>query len=221
VDSCGGGSLTYELGESRHMAVGQGPASGLAGRLGHGVTDSARPLASGAGVAARRCLCVVAGLCACGHHGSSSWVFDLRRPRTPLHRVADRTSRRTAREMPGHTTARPDMPPELAWELVIMVIPSEEGVLCTRSREQPRPGLVGDARGTGNAGDHRHGRVSVGPDRPQRAYGAWRVVSPRCAARFRREQLTSPSTRMPRTISSPHDFLPGSQGAPGSLLIFA
>jgi hypothetical protein len=153
--------------------------------------------------------------------GSSIWVFDLRRPRTPLHRVADRTSRRTAREMPGHTTARPDMQPELARELVIMVIPTEEGVLCTRSREHTRPGLVGDARGTGNAGDHRHGRVSVGPDRPQRAYGAWRVVSARCAARFRRERRTAPRTCMPRTISSPHDVLPGSQGAPGSLLIFA
>jgi hypothetical protein len=68
VDDFGGGSLTYELGESRPMVVGQGPASGLAGRLGHGVTDSARPLASGPGVAARRCLCVVAGPCACGHH---------------------------------------------------------------------------------------------------------------------------------------------------------
>src|SRR6266508_3624552 len=101
-----------------------------------------------------------------------------------------------------------------------MVIPSEEGVLRTRSREHTRPGLVGDARGPGNAGDHRHERVRVGPYRPQRAYGAWRVVSPRCAARVRRERLTSPSTRMPRTISNPYDFLPGSQGAPGSLLIF-
>jgi hypothetical protein len=43
--------------------------------------------------------------------GYSIWVFDLRRPRTPPHRVADRTSRRTAREMTRHTTARPDMPP--------------------------------------------------------------------------------------------------------------
>jgi Magnesium chelatase, subunit ChlI len=105
--------------------------------------------------------------------------------------------------------------------LEVLRQPLEDGILCTRSCEHTRSGPVGDARGTGNAGGNRHGRVRVGPDLPQRAYGAWRVVSPRCMARFRRSRLTVPSTGTPKTISSPHDSLPSSQRAPGSHLIFA
>jgi hypothetical protein len=192
----------------------------------HGRKLYASPQCRGASWACQRCGCMTVYLRGVP---ATAWPWSLpARVAPPSHHLGCRTDRRrpcadAGRRVTAHNGVLflDELSEFGRYVLEVSRQPLEEGVLCTRSREHTRSGPVDDARGTGHAGDNRHGHVRVGPYLPQRAYGASRVVSPRCVARFRRERLTTPSTRMPRTISSPHDSLPGSPRAPGSLLMFA